>query len=141
MNKDIKEEIWSYFQRMQVVFLATSDQGQARVRPVTMLHFDKKLWVGTSTRAQKTRQVKQNNKAEFCLYLEEGKEKQGYIRGECLIDIIEDKDIRKKLADQMPYFKNFWKGYDDPEYTLMKFNVKQIEYLKPGALGIKKIVF
>jgi general stress protein 26 len=139
MGEDVKKEVWSYFKNMQTVFLATSDDEQARVRPVTMIHFNKKLWVGTSAGCSKVKQLKRNNKAEFCLYIEQGEQKQGYVRGLCSVDIIDDEELKKQLADQMPYFKYFWKGYDDPKYTLLQFNLKEIEFLNPGTFKIKKI--
>ena len=141
MGDDIKKEIWSHFKNMQVVFLATMDCEQPRVRPVTVLHFNEKLWVGTGTGSAKVKQVKNNNKAGFCLYLDQGEQKVGYIRGQCDVNIIEDKDTKKQLADQMPFFKQFWKGYDDPEYTLLQFDLKEIEYMRPGSFNIEKISF
>ncbi len=139
MGDDIKKEVWSHFKNMQVVFLATLDHEQPRVRPVTMLHFNKKLWVGTSTGCAKVKQVKRNKKVEFCLYIDQSEQKVGYIRGQCDVNIIEDKETRKQLADQMPYFKQFWQGYDDPEYTLLQFSLKEIEYIKPGTFKVEKI--
>lgn len=141
MGDNIKEEIWSQIKDMQVVFLATMDNEGPWVRPVTMLHFNKKLWVGTETGSEKVRQVKENNKAEFCLYLDQGEQKVGYIRGQCDVNIVEDKDTKKQLADQMPFFKQFWKEYDDPGYTLLQFDLKKIEYMKPGTYDIEKISF
>jgi len=139
MGEDIKKEVWSYFKNIQTVFLATSDDEQPRVRPVTMVHFNEKLWVGTSTGCAKVKQLRRNNKAEFCLYIEQGEQKQGYVRGLCSVDIVEDEELKKQLAGQMPYFKYFWKGYDDPKYTLLQFRLKEIEFLNPGTFKIKKI--
>lgn len=39
----------------------------------------------------------------------------------------------------MPYFRDFWKSPDDPNYTLLELVVKEIEYLKPGGLKVEKI--
>jgi len=139
MGDDIEKKIWSYFKNMQTVFLATLDDDQPRVRPVTMLHFNEKLWVGTSAGDAKTKQVKRNNRVEFCLYIEEAEQKQGYIRGVCTVDIVEDVVLKKQLADQMPYFKYFWKGYDDPKYTLLRFNMREIEFLRPGSFKVAKV--
>lgn len=139
MTDDIKKEIWSHFKNMQVVFLATLDHEQPRVRPVTMLHFNEKLWVGTCTSDAKVKQVKHNKITEFCLYIDQGEHEVGYIRGQCDVNIIDDEETKRQLADQMPYFKQFWQGYDDPEYTLLQFNLKEIEYLKPGTFKVEKI--
>ena len=141
MSDDLRKEIWSYFKDMQVVFLTTMDNEQPRVRPVSMLHFNKKLWVGTGTSSAKVRQLKNNNKAEFCLYIVQDEHNAGYIRGQCVVNIIEDKDTKQQLADQMPFFRQFWKGHDDPRYTLLQFDMKEIEFLKPGSFNTKKISF
>lgn len=138
MNEDIKKEVWGYFQKMQPVFLATCDMGQPRVRPVTLIHFNNKFWIGTGTDDAKIKQIKGNNKVEFCLFITQEKN-SGYIRGISTANIVVDSEIKKQLSEQMPFFKEFWKNPDDPNYTLLEIVIKEIEYLKPGVYKASRL--
>jgi general stress protein 26 len=135
---NLENEVQSHFKDIQMVFLATADGDQPKVRPVTMLHFNDKFWVGTGTDDAKIKQIKENKKVEFCLFIKEEKA-SGYIRGQGEAIIVQDKETRKMLAENMPYFKDFWKGSDDPNYTLLEIVIKEIEYLKPGEFKVEKL--
>jgi uncharacterized pyridoxamine 5'-phosphate oxidase family protein len=134
---DMKHKVWSYFKNMQNVFLATSERDQPKVRPVTMLYFNDRLWVGTGTNDAKIKHIRQNRKIEFCM-LVKGENNTGYIRGTGIADIIEDPATRKLLADNMPYFKDFWKDPDDPRFTLLEILAQEIEYMEPGKITVKR---
>lgn len=137
-NISLKDKVWGHFKDMQAVFLATTDGDQPKVRPVTLICFDNRLWIGTGTQSAKIKQIKKDKKVEFCLFLKEDKV-NGYIRGTGDAIIVQDNDTRKLLSDNMSYFKNFWKGPDDPNYTLLEIVIKEIEYLKPGGLKVEKL--
>ncbi len=137
-NISLKDKVWGHFKDIQAVFLATADGDQPKVRPVTLLYYNDRLWIGTGTNAAKIKQIKENKKVEFCLFIEE-EEKSGYIRATSEALIVHDNETRKLLAENMPYFRDFWKSPDDPNYTLLELVVKEIEYLKPGGLKVEKI--
>ena len=81
-SKKLLKEIWDHFNEQQYVFLATTDGTQPRVRPVTLLYIQNRLFVATGTKDAKVKQIKQNPKTEFCLLIEK-EEKKGTIRTEC----------------------------------------------------------
>ncbi|KPJ72044.1 hypothetical protein AMJ52_07655 [candidate division TA06 bacterium DG_78] len=139
MNEtDLKKEIWSYFQKMQLIFLATCEGEQPRVRPVTLIHFNDKFWISTGTNSAKMKQIRENNNIALCVPLKEG-ENGGYIRGQGKAIIVQNKDVKKLLADNIPFFKQFWKDPNDPNYTLLEIVMKEIDYLKPGAFKVEKL--
>lgn len=135
--EELKKEVWSYFKDMQVVYLATVDGDAPRVRPVTLIHFDKKMWVTTGSSSAKIMQIKANSNIEFCLLLGDG-ENSGYIRGGGTAEIISDAETRKMIADNTPFFKTFWKDTDDPGYALLRIHVKDIEYVCPGKMKTER---
>jgi len=53
---DIRE-IWSRFKDFQHMFLATTDGDQPKVRPVTLIYFDKRFWITTGTTSAKVKQM------------------------------------------------------------------------------------
>jgi len=135
--EEIKKEVWSYFKDMQVVYLATVDGDAPRVRPVTLIHFDKKMWVTTGSSSAKIMQIKANSNIEFCLLLGDG-EKSGYIRGGGTAEIIADRETRILIAENTPFFKEFWKDTNDPGYALLRIHTREIEYLKPGGMKAER---
>jgi uncharacterized pyridoxamine 5'-phosphate oxidase family protein len=84
------------------------------------------------------KQIRENNSIALCVPLKEG-EKGGYIRGEGKAIIVQNKDVKKLLADNIPFFKQFWKDTNDPNYALLEIALKEIEYLKPGAFKVEKL--
>ena len=136
-NANLQKEVWSHFQDIQPVFFATCDKDQPRIRPITFIHFNDKFWVSTGTNSAKIEQIKNNKNIEFCLMFKEG-EDNGYIRGVGEANIVQDKDTKKLLSENIPFFKNYWKDADDPNYTLLEIVIKEIEYLKPGVFNAER---
>ena len=135
--EEIKQEVWGHFKDMQYVFLATIDGNTPRVRPVTLLHFDKKMWVTTGSGDAKIEQIKNNGNIEFCLLIKAG-DYSGYIRGSGNAEIVSDVATRKRIAENTPFFKEFWKDTNDPGYALVRIHPRDIEFLKPGELKVER---
>ncbi len=129
--KDFKVEIWRHFKDQQHISLATEENDQPRVRPVTLVNFDQRFWVLTGTNNAKIRQIRENPKIEFCLLLEEGGH-QGYIRAAGFAKIIKDEETKVKVADHCDFFCEHWKSPEDPNYTLLELKLNEIEYLRPN---------
>ncbi len=134
---DVKKEVWSHFKDFQAVHLATIEGNTPRVRPVTLIHFDKKMWVTTGSGDAKIRQIKDNGNIEFCLLLGVG-ENSGYVRCMGQAEIVSDVATRKLIAENTPFFKTFWQDTDDPRYALLRIHPKDIEYLRPGAFNVER---
>jgi uncharacterized pyridoxamine 5'-phosphate oxidase family protein len=134
MAKKLKitlKHIWKKFKKTQVIYLATIDAGKPRVRPVIMIHHDRKLWVSTYTSDVKVRQIIKNPNVEFCLHLK-FKKYNGYIRGFGKALIIKTRPVRVKMARAIPFFKAYWKTPDDSSFCLIQLKLRNIEYLPPG---------
>ena len=135
--EEVKEEVWGHFKDFQPVHLATIDGDSPRVRPVTLIHFDKKMWVMTGSGDAKIRQIKENDNIEFCLLLGVG-ENSGYVRCVGKAEIVNDVATRKLIADNTPFFKTFWQDTNDPRYALLRIHAKDIEYLRPGEFNVER---
>jgi uncharacterized pyridoxamine 5'-phosphate oxidase family protein len=135
--EDLKKEVWGHFKDMQYVFLATLDGSTPRVRPVTLIHFDKKMWITTGSGDAKIKQIRDNCNIEFCLLLKAG-EHSGYIRGSGDAEIVSDTATRQLIAENTPFFKEFWQDTNDPGYALLRIDAKEIEYLRPGELKVER---
>lgn len=130
---NLKEEVWGHFKDYQFILLATSEEDQPRVRPVTLVCLDEKFWILTGTNNAKTKQILKNPKIEFCLLFQKG-ENFGYVRAAGLAKIIQDRKTKIKIAEQCNFFSEYWKGLDDPNYTLIELHLTEIEYLRPKEI-------
>jgi general stress protein 26 len=135
--KDFKAEIWKRFKDYPHIFLASQEDDQPRIRPVTLVDFNQKLWVLTGTRSAKVRQLRENPKVEFCLLFNEGMH-HGYIRAAASAKIITDKETKTRVAEQCDFFGNHWKSFDDPNYTLLELELDEIEYLGPKESAVRR---
>ncbi len=133
----LKAEVWAHFKPMQAVGLATIEDDKPRVRPVTVIHDDRKLWVATGTDDAKTAQLKANPNVEFYFMVGE-KESPGAVRARGKVEFVTDPGTRKAASEKMPYFSMFWKTPDDPGFTLLRLHVESFEYMKPGTMDIKR---
>jgi uncharacterized pyridoxamine 5'-phosphate oxidase family protein len=135
---ELVQEVWKSFSGEPHIFLATIEGGQPRVRPVTLIHLQNKLFVTTGSNDAKVKQIKQNPKTEFCLLLEK-EERKGTIRAECEATIVENKDIKADVYNNIFFAKEFWKSPEDPNYTLIWLQPNAFEYMKPGSVQAMKI--
>jgi uncharacterized pyridoxamine 5'-phosphate oxidase family protein len=131
-NVELKE-VWKNFDGQPHIFLATAEGGQPRVRPVTLIHLHDKLFVATGSSDPKVKQMKQNPRTEFCLLLEESGRK-GTIRAECMVQIVEDKDVKADVYSNVSFAKEFWTSSEDPNYALIELQPTSLEYMKPGSV-------
>ena len=134
---DIKEA-WSRFRDFQHVFLATMEGDQPRVRPVTLVHFNKRFWITTGTRSGKVKQIQKNPKVEFCLLFKE-EDRNCCIRVAGLAKIIKDKETKTKIARRCDFFSEHWESVDDPSYTLLEICPAEIQYVTPDKITRMKI--
>lgn len=134
----IKEEIWGYLKDFQYVFLATSKGTQPRVRPMSLVYLDEKCWVMTNTKSAKVKQIQKNPRTEFCLFLQE-KGQTGYIRVAGAAKIVTDRGKKSRIAGHCGFFSRYFKGADDPNYTLIEITPRNIEYLMPGEFKVQKL--
>jgi len=135
--KDFKAEIWKRFKDYPHIFLASQENNQPRVRPVTLVNFDERLWILTGTHDAKVKQIRKSPKIEFCLLFEE-EGYHGYIRAVGSAKIVSDRETKVKVAKHCDFFGKHWVSLDDPNYTLLELKLVEIEYLGPNENMIRK---
>jgi len=128
---NLPAEIMGYFEKFQDVFLATIEDDKPKVRPMSMVYLDSKFWFLTGTQDAKMDQIRKNPKIEWCYMFKKG-DHVGYIRGNGTADVITDIELKTSIANRVEYFDQHWGSPDDPNYTLIEVNTKEVEYMKPG---------
>ena len=132
------KEVLNQFEDFQHVFLATMDDDQPRVRPVTLISFDGEFWITTDTWSEKVKQIQKNPKVEFSFVFKKGN-RDCCIRVTGLAKIITDKQVKTKLARHCDFFSEHWKSVDDPKYTLLQIFPSEATYLTPDKTTRTKL--
>jgi len=114
-------------QRFSMCVFATVEGDQPRVRPVTLIYLDKKFWVTTGTGSAKVKEIEEDPKIEFCLYLQEGNN-EGYARVAGIAKIIRERETKMRIASHCDFFSKHWESVDDPSYTMIEICPVEIEY-------------
>ena len=134
---DLKKEALGQLQKTQTVFLGTVEGDRPRVRPVTMIRFEEKLWITTGSEDAKVSQIKANPNVEISWYFgEEGK--SGSLRLAGIAEVVKDRATREKVAGTVEWFNVFFKSADDPGFTLLEVHPKAAEYMRPGEMEIHR---
>jgi general stress protein 26 len=114
-------------------YLATTEAGFPRVRPVTVVHIGGALYVLTSAESRKVEQIRKDERVEVLKMVEHGGNR-GYLRISGAALIVEDAVTKRKVADETTYFKNYWSGVNDSNYALIRIDPTMVAYMAPGEL-------
>lgn len=117
----------------QTVHLATCENDQPRLRPMTMICKDGRLFFATGSADSKSSQIAGNPKAEFCLLLQNATN-SGYLRGSGNLRQITDIRVKKEIADHATFIYDYWQDPADPAFRLFELELQQLRYLKPGEM-------
>ena len=142
VDMNIPESIQSKFGEQQVIYLATCDGDQPKVRPVSLIYKADKFYIITGARggvnANKLVQIRKNPKVEYYLTLK-GDNGDGFIRGEATATIVDDPNIRAMIYDAIEWAKSYFPSHNDPDYVLMELHHHSISYRNPGEYEINNI--
>lgn len=136
------EEVLSWYKEQQVVYIATADGLQPRVRPMTLIKMGEGFYMITGARggvqANKLIQIRVNPRVEYYMTLE-GDAGNGFIRGEGVATEVEDKETKTRVYDLVVWAKNFFDTVDHPDYVLIKLEHTGFSYRKPGEYDIHRV--
>ena len=125
------------FKEVQHVALATIDDQQPRVRPMTLIYLDRRFWMVTSTASDKVGQIKKNANVEFFYQFPENGE-DCCIRVLGKAKIIKDKKTKSSIAGRIRFFHDHWSSPEDPDYTLLEILPGELQHVSPsGATHLK----
>ena len=125
-----REEVLNQIKKFQHVFLATVDGDQPRVRPVTLISFEDKYWVMTDKGSEKLKQIQKNPKVEIS-FLFKKKDLDCCLRIIGLAEIVQELNVKKKLAEHCDFFSLHWQSVEDPNYALLQIIPHEALYVTP----------
>jgi len=139
MNSSDKQKIVDIMKQTNLfAFLATCDSGQPRVRPVApIVEDDMSLWVATSAKSRKVKQIKQNPKISLVFVRHPNGEKAATVIGEA--EIVADMEKKKRVWGLAPYdpSQHFPEGPESEDCCVLKINIKKIEWWEDFESGMK----
>jgi general stress protein 26 len=136
------EEVLSCFGEQQVVYLATADGLQPRVRPMTLIKMDGGFYMITGARGgvnvAKLAQIRLNHRVEYYMTLE-GADGNGFIRGEATAEEVDGRDTKKRAYELIEWAKGYFDTFDHPDYVLLEIKHRGFSYRRPGEYEIRRV--
>lgn len=136
------EEVLSWFGEQQVVYLATAEGLQPRVRPMTLIKTGDSFYMITGARggvnAAKLVQIRRNPRVEYYMTLE-GDDGDGFIRGEATVVEVNDRATKKRVYELIGWAQSYFDTFDHPDYVLLEIKHKGFSYRRPGEYEIRRV--
>ena len=125
---EIKKTIWKIVKNAKVFVYTTVD---ARARPHSrymggLMIKGGVIYMATSSKARKVRQIKSNPKSELLFAANEYKE-VATLSGKS--KLVKSLELKKAFWRAIPSCKDYFSGYDAPEFGLIGFRPTSAEYL------------
>ena len=101
-------ELVKFLKKEKILHLATIDEKNSpHIVPVWYLYSSKKIYVGTNTRTQKARNIKNHKKVSFCVDVGVNAPKIFGVMGKGTAKLLKDKSTVQRIAKRilLRYFK------------------------------------
>jgi general stress protein 26 len=133
-KEQLKNSIIDVIENALLGSVATVDGNRPRVRYMIVKHAgDLQLYAATYAPTRKVKQIKENNNVEIIMGGNAQNWEMPYVTVEATAEIKTDRETKyKRWEDQM---STYFSGPDDPNYVVIEFNPRVIEYMAPGAVS------
>lgn len=113
------QEVFDFLAANRVVFLATSDQGRARVRPFQyQFEQDGRLWFGTAKNKEVYKQLQQDNRMELSCMSQDMATLR--LMGEANLD--EDMAVKERIIQENELVRNIYESADNPDFAVFSID-------------------
>ena len=131
------ETLIDYLKKQPLMYLANVDNDKPRVRPVALIYHKDTCWFVSIAGRDKIRQIEKNNNVEFAINPHDD-EMLSTIRGVGKAILIEDAEIKRDVANVIPWFDGYWESSDDPRFYLYKIDLEELSVQIPKIRDIYK---
>ena len=115
--------------------LATVDGDQPRVRPIAVKHTFERFYFSTFSNSDKMAQIKANPKVEVTWVFPDF----SHARLEGRLQEHPDRDLKARYLEAHSNLQRFFKGADDPNYTLFEVIPSSIRFNAFADMGYEEI--
>ncbi len=130
-ESSLQQEILSWISRNQYAYLATVDKKQPRVRPVVLFWVEDRYSIVTFSGDSKVQQIAGNKEVEICIPIAYAGQ-TGYVRLSGIAKIEPSATAKREATEYCYFFDEYFRGFDDPDFTLISFDPAEAEFLRPG---------
>jgi len=102
-------ELIKFLKKEKILHLATIDENNSpHIVPVWYLYSYKKIYIGTNTKTQKARNIKNHKKVSFCVDVGINAPEIFGVMGKGTAKLLKEKSVVKRIAKRilLRYFKN-----------------------------------
>ena len=131
------ETLIDYLKKQPLMYLANVDNDKPRVRPVALIYHKDTCWFVSIAGRDKIRQIEKNNNVEFAINPHDD-EMLSTIRGVGKAILIEDAEIKRDVANVIPWFDGYWESSEDPRFYLYKIDLEELSVQIPKIRDIYK---
>ena len=118
--------------------LATVDEGQPRVRPVSPVRRDGfTVYVANLRGYHKTAEIAANPKVELC-YLDD---RHDQVRITGTAEVVSDRPLLQEIWDANPLLRNYLGSIDNPALLVYRVSPTRVRYMKEWALDYHEVPF
>ena len=136
LEKGNDHEAWAWAMNLvkkgTVIPLATIGNEGPRVRPMTTVLYEDRVYVITWSMDAKVHQLAGDPHFEFYVLAKE-EENTGYARLRGTAHPVEDPDLRKAVGEASGFLYKYFDGPEDPGYTLLNLEITAAEVMRSTA--------
>ena len=128
---DIPSKALQIVAKVKFPFLATIDEDQPRLRPVSpVLTLGFEVYVANLRSYAKTQQIALNDKVELC-YLDDD---HNQVRISARAEILDDRQILERIWQKNPLLKHYLGSIENPELILYRCKPTSVRFMQEWAL-------
>lgn len=117
--------------KVKFPMLATIDEDQPRLRPVSPLLTDKfDVYIGNLRSYHKTEEIAKNNRIELC-YLDSD---HNQVRVTARAEIVSDRNLLQMIWDKNPLLKHYLGSIDNPDLIVYHCIPLRVRFMQEWAL-------
>ena len=124
------ETVIDYFKSQPLMYLATIDGNQPKVRPMALIYHKDTCWFVSIAGRKKIKEIETNDNIEFAINPQD-REDLSTIRGTGRAVLIDDQELRQDLANVIPWFDEYWESAEDSNFFLYKIDLEQVSVQIP----------
>ena len=136
LPEEIPEIAREIVRKVKFPMLATIDQDQPRVRPVSpLLTRDFEVFIGNLRSYHKTQEIARNNQVELC-YLDAD---HNQVRITAIAEIVKDRELLEKIWSKNPLLKHYLGNIDNPELIVYRCKPMRVKFMQEWALEYHEV--
>lgn len=117
-------------------FLATDDDGQPRVRPVSPVRTEGfTVYVANLRNYHKTAEIAANPRVELC-YLDD---KHDHVRITGVAEVVTDRAVLQAIWDENPLLRGYLGSIDNPELIVYRVVPERVRFMREWAIEYHEV--